>query len=45
MEGQITELQTKLLFMEIHERKYNLVFCGIMEEKEEDIFDRLQPSL
>lgn len=39
---KISELNSKLLLLEKHDRKYNLLFYGIQEEPGEDVIDKLK---
>lgn len=39
---KITELNNKLLLLEKHDRKYNLLFYGIQEEQGEDVIEKLK---
>lgn len=42
LDKKIAELDSKLMLLERHDRKYNLLFYGITEEDEEDPIERLQ---
>lgn len=39
---KISELNSKLLLLEKHDRKYNLLFYGIQEEPGEDVIEKLK---
>lgn len=42
LDEKIGELNNKLLLMEKHDRKYNLLFYGFPEEKDENLFEKLR---
>lgn len=42
LEAKIKQLDDKLLLMEKHDRKYNLLFYGIKEEKDENVYDKMR---
>ena len=42
MDLKIKELNEKLLLLEKHDRKYNLLFYGIPEERGEDLFEKMR---
>lgn len=42
IDAKTQELNQKLLLMEKQDRKYNLLFYGFSEEKDENIFDKLR---
>lgn len=42
LEEKIKELDNKLLLLEKHDRKYNLLFYGVSEEQNENVIDTLR---
>ena len=42
LENEIKKLEEKMTLMEIYNRKMNLLFYGVQEQKDENIFETLQ---
>lgn len=45
LDKKINDLNSKLQLLEKHDRKYNLLFYGIKEEPNEDVFDKIKGIL